>query len=428
MEGGGLYGTDDGRAGRTPPRHRENAVLQGRALDDDCRYLRAAHVGREPRLRGLAPARIRASAALPAAVRLLRRRYQPEELIMAQTRPHAQFQPNETVDFVIVGSGAAGGIIAKELSTAGFSVVVLEQGPRLTESQFDHDEFGTFTQSHNCNDPVTQPQTFRATPHDKAKKALSLTYGRLVGGSNAHFTGNFWRLRPSDFNEASVLGGGMKGTGLADWPITYEELEPYYTKAEWELGVSGEPGPFDPPRSRPYPMPPLPVKSSGVLLERGARALGLHPQPSQMAINSQTYNGRPGCQHCGFCLFFMCEVRSKSTSMATMLPVAEATGRCEIRPDSYVARVETGRDGRATGVTYFDAEKRLQLQRARAVVLCANGAETSRLLLNSESSRFPAGLANSSGVVGKHLMVNTYFGVYAQFERPLNEYKGVQNS
>ena len=108
----------------------------------------------------------------------------------------------------------------------------------------------------------------------------------------------------------------MPGTGLTDWPLTYEELEPYYTKAEWELGVSGEPGPFDPPRSRPYPMPPLPVKSSGVLLERGARALGLHPQPSQMAINSQTYNGRPACQHCGFCLIFMCEFRAKSTSMA----------------------------------------------------------------------------------------------------------------
>ena len=346
---------------------------------------------------------------------------------MAQTEQHARFQPSETVDFVIVGSGAAGGIISKELSTAGFSVVVLEQGPRLTESQFDHDEFGTFTESHNCNDPVTQPQTFRATPHAKAKKALSLIYGRLVGGSNAHFTGNFWRLRPSDFNEASVLGA-MKGTGLADWPITYEELEPYYTKAEWELGVSGEPGPFDPPRSRPYPMPPLPVKSSGVLLERGAQALGLHPQPTPMAINSQFYNGRPACQHCGFCLFFMCEFRSKSTSMATMLPVAEATGRCEIRPDSYVARVETGRDGRTTGVTSFGADKQLQMQRARAVVLCANGAETPRLLLNSESSRLPHGLANSSGLVGKYLMFNTYFGVNAQFEHPLNEFKSVQNT
>src|SRR5262245_41470020 len=277
------------------------------------------------------------------------------------------------------------------------------------------------------NNPATQPQSFRSSPSANAETSQAAIYGRLVGGSNAHFTGNFWRMRPLDFNEASLLGG-VPGSALVDWPITYEELEPYYTKAEWELGVSGEPGPFDPPRSRPYPMPPLPVKSSGVLLERGARALGLHPQSTPMAINSQPYNGRPACQHCGFCLFFMCEFRSKSTSMATMLPVAEATGRCEIRPESYVVRVQIGRDSRATGVEYFDADKHLQLQRARAVVLCANGAETPRLLLNSESSSFPHGLANSSGLVGKYLMCNTYFGVNAQFEHPLNEFKSVQNT
>ena len=341
------------------------------------------------------------------------------------TQPSARFQPSETVDFVIVGSGAAGGILAKELSTAGFKVVVLEQGPRLTEADFGHDEFGTFMRSANSNDPAKQPQTFRATSEEKARKAQPLIYGRLVGGSNAHFTANYWRLRPSDFNEASRLGA-VSGASLADWPITYEELEPYYTKAEWELGVSGEPGPFDPPRSRPYPMPPLPVKSSGVLLERGARALGLHPQPCTMAINSQPYNGRLACQQCGFCFSFMCEFGAKSTSMVAMLPIAEATGRCEIRPNSYVAHVELNPEGRATGVTYFDSQKRLQRQRARAVILSANGAETSRLLLNSGSSRFPGGLANSSGMVGKHLMFNTYFGVRAQFEHPLNEYKGVQ--
>ena len=344
-----------------------------------------------------------------------------------QETQRARFAPGDIVDFAIVGSGAAGGIIAKELSTAGFSVVVLEQGPRLTETQFDHDEFATFMQGRWSNNPAAQPQTFRTASSENAKKALTLIYGRLVGGSNAHFTANFWRLHPIDFNEASVIGG-VPGTALTDWPITYEDLEPYYTKAEWELGVSGEPGPFDPVRSKPYPMPSLPVKSSGVLFEKGARALGFHPQPTPMAINSQFYNGRPACQHCGFCLFFMCEFRSKSTSMATMLPVAEATGRCEIRPESYVARIETNRDGRVTGVAYFDAQKRMLLQRAKAVVVCANGAETPRLLLNSESTRFPHGLANSSGVVGKHLMFNTYYGVNAQFEHPLNEYKSVQNT
>jgi hypothetical protein len=125
-------------------------------------------------------------------------------------------------------------------------------------------------------------------------------------------------------------------------------------------------------------------------------------------------------------MFFMCEY-ARSHVDGDDAAAGRATGRCEIA-ESYVARVETGPDGRATGVAYFDSRKRLQRQRARAVVLCANGAETPRLLLNSASSRFPNGLANSSGVVGKHLMFNTYFGVNAQFEHPLNEYKSVQNT
>ncbi len=344
-----------------------------------------------------------------------------------ERRPAARFRPSDEVDFVIVGSGAAGGIIAKELSTAGFTVVVLEQGPRLTESQFDHDEYGTFMRAKNANDPATQPQTFRPTPQDEAKEQLALIYGRLVGGSNAHFTGNVWRLRPIDFDEASRVGP-IAGADFVDWPITYDDLEPYYTKVDWEIGVSGAPGPSDPRRSRPYPMPPLPVKSSGVLMDRAAAKLGLRSQPASMAINSQYYNGRPACQHCGFCLFFMCEFRSKSSAMTTMLPVAEATGKCEVRPDSYVAKVEMRQDGRARGVAYFDARKRLQLQRAKAVVLCANGGETPRLLLNSATSRFPNGLANSSGMVGTHLMFNTYSGVNAQYEQPLNEHKSVQNT
>jgi choline dehydrogenase-like flavoprotein len=340
------------------------------------------------------------------------------------------YKTGEAVDFVVVGSGAAGGVMARELSRSGFSVVVLEQGPRLGPGDFEHDEFKYAHLSGITNDPHSSPQTFRDDPNVQARRPVtgnSLIYARIVGGSSTHFTANFWRFHEIDFHERSVLGA-ISGTGFADWPISYAELEPYYSKVEWEVGVSGlaHASPFDPPRSKPYPMPPLPVKSSGVLLERGARKLGLHPFPAPMAINSMPYRGRPGCAHCGFCIGFGCEVMAKSSSLYTMLPEAEATGRCEIRPESYVFRVQVDAAGRATGVNYFDRDRRECFQRAKAVVLSANGAETAKLLLNSTSGGFPQGLANSSGLVGKFLMFNQGSSVHAEFDEELNEYKSVQ--
>jgi choline dehydrogenase-like flavoprotein len=341
-----------------------------------------------------------------------------------------KFKSGETVDFVVVGSGAAGGVMARELSQAGFTVVVLEQGPRLGPGDFEHDELKYAYLSGITNDPTVSPQTFRddpGKPAERVRMGNSLVYARIVGGSSAHYTANFWRFHENDFHERSLLGG-IPGTGFADWPISYQELEPYYSKVEWEIGVSGlaYASPFDPPRTKGYPMPPLPVKSSGVLMERGARKLGLHPFPAPMAILSQPYRGRPGCAHCGFCIGFGCEVMAKSSTLYTMIPEAEATGRCEIRPHSYVFNVPLDKRGRVTGVQYFDRNKHERLQKARAVVLSANGAETSRLLLNSASGRFPQGLANSSGLVGKYLMFNQGSQVHAQFEHELNEYKSVQ--
>jgi choline dehydrogenase-like flavoprotein len=175
-------------------------------------------------------------------------------------------------------------------------------------------------------------------------------------------------------------------------------------------------------------MPPLPVKSSGVLFERGARKLGLHPVPAPLAIKSQFYNGRPGCVHCGFCHGFACEVMAKASTLTTVIPQAEATGNCEIRAQSYVSRVEHDKRGRVTGVHYFDADRHEHFQRARAVVLAANGAETPRLLLNSASPAFPQGLANGSGMVGKHLMFNYTSVARGLFEHELNEFKSVQVS
>ena len=345
------------------------------------------------------------------------------------TSASVKYKTSDEVDFVIVGSGAAGGVLAKELSTNGFRVVVLEQGPYLTEADLVHDEIKVLQEDLLTNHPELQPSTFRKTAEEKARVHRAVCYGRCVGGTSVHFTANYWRFHEIDFVERSRVGE-ITGTGLADWPIAYADLEPYYTKVEWEVGVSGLAGacPFDPPRSKPYPMPPLPVKSSGVLFERGARKLGWHPYPAPMAILSRTHNGRSGCVGCGFCYGFGCEVGAKSSALASVIPMAERTGRCEIRPNAYVYRIAMDATGRATGVVYFDERKNTHLQKAKAVIVCANGAETPRLLLLSASKQFPNGLANSSGLVGKYLMFNTSARSVGVFDEPLNDYKGFTDS
>ena len=332
-------------------------------------------------------------------------------------------------DFLIVGAGAAGGVVAKELATAGFRVVVLEQGPWLREPDFKHDEIWANRRHALTNDHARQPNTRRLTEGETAALQPTVSYGRGVGGGSVHFTGNYWRFHELDFVERSRRGG-LAGTGLDDWPITYAELEPYYTQAEWELGVSGRAGahPSDPPRSRPYPLPPLPRKPVGVLAEQAARKLGWTAIPSPMAILSQPYGGRAPCVQCGFCEGFGCEIQAKSSTLVTVIPAAVRTGRCEIRPDSYVRKIEVDRRGRATGVVYFDRDGKERRQRARAVVVCANGAETPRLLLMSKSSLFPDGLANSSGLVGRYLMYNGGAFAGGLFEHEINGYRGVHVS
>ena len=338
-----------------------------------------------------------------------------------------QYDPREPVDFLVIGSGAAGGVMAKELSSSGFKVLVLEQGPYLRERDFAHDEIKTIRLSALTNNWKQQPNTFRKTDREKARVQPAVLYGRMVGGGSVHFTANYWRFHEDDFRERSVWGA-VPGADLQDWPISYADLEPYYTKAEYEIGISGDgtANPWEPPRSKPYPLPPLPVKSSGVLFERACRKLGLHPYPAPMAILSRAFRGRGACVQCAFCKSFGCEVRAKSSSLASVIPMAEKTGRCEIRPDSYARKIEVDARGRVAGVIYFDKNRREVFQRARAVVLCANGAESPRLLLMSKSKLFPHGLANSSGVVGTRLMFD--LGVFASglFEHPLQDYKGAQ--
>jgi choline dehydrogenase-like flavoprotein len=326
----------------------------------------------------------------------------------------------DPADFLVIGAGAAGGVVAKELATAGFSVVVLEQGPYLRESDFSHDEIKYTFQPGLTNNTKLQPITFRKNENEPARPLKAIEYGRQVGGGSVHFTANYWRFHETDFHERSLCGD-IPGTSFADWPITYADLEPYYTKAESDLGISGLAGanPFEAPRSKPYPLPPMPIKSSGRLFERAARKLGLHPFPAPVAILSQPYRGRGACVHCGFCESFGCEMRAKSSTLATVIPMAEKTGRCEIRPNSYVRKIPTDARGRAAGAVYFDAARHEVFQRARVVVLCANGVESAKLLLIS-------GIANSSGLVGKNLMWDSGTVASAVFEHPLNEFKSIQ--
>ncbi|MEM9056360.1 MAG: GMC family oxidoreductase, partial [Pseudomonadota bacterium] len=339
------------------------------------------------------------------------------------------FPLGEAVDFVIVGSGAAGGVLARELTAAGLDVVVLEQGRWLSEADFTHDELDVlFRGGLSGGSDQDNTQSFRQNDDDEAVSVKGFQpawYARTVGGSSVHFSGNYWRFRPLDFKEKSLLGG-IPGTNFADWPVSYDELEPYYTRVDWEVGVSGAPGPFDPPRSKPYPLPPMPVKSSGVLLEKGARKLGLNPQVAPVAILPKPYRGRAPCINCGFCMGFGCETGAKSSSLSAMLPDAMASGRCELRTQATVYRIETDKRGRVSEVQYFDADGDQRAQKAKAVIVAGNGLETPRLLLMSESSRFPQGLANGSGMVGRNLMFNYHTSVNATFEHQLNEYKGIQ--
>jgi choline dehydrogenase-like flavoprotein len=322
--------------------------------------------------------------------------------------------------------------MAKQLSVEGFSVVVLEQGgwgKYGREHEYNKDEWLQLNlgeEDRLMSDPSRQRNTFRRNDKEKAVPGTH-SYGCVVGGGTVTYGGSSWRHLPYEFREASHDPTIPAGTGMADWPITYEELEPYYTQAEWEMGISGlrVNSPFVAPMSKEYPLPPVPIKSSGALFHTAAAKLGLTVVPGPLAIITRPYKGREACVNCGICSGYGCQVRARSSSAVTMLPIAEKTGRCEIRPRSYVREISVDKGGRVTSVVYFDAQKREVRQRAKAVILSANASESARLLLLSKSALFPDGLANSSGLVGKYAMFGSGATADALFEHPLNEYKGV---
>lgn len=327
----------------------------------------------------------------------------------------------EPVDVVVVGCGAGGGVLAKEVGEAGLQVVVLEAGPRLTPSvdfRTDGRDFELAAPAVLAPDPVRDRYTWHG------RERFDYTRVKGVGGSTLAYLAVVPRLHESDFRTRSEDGVGE------DWPIGYADLEPYYTEVEYELGVSGPDGadasPFEPPRAAPYPTPPHELNLASLAIKRGADRLGLHLARDPLAIPTKPWRGRPACLRAGACNLG-CAAEAKSSIDVTYVPQAERTGRVEIRPRAMAREIVVDGEGRARGVIYLDAKGDEHEVRARAVVVAGNAVETPRLLLLSRSARFPTGLANSSGLVGRHFMEHLAVAAWGRFPERVDPWRGVQS-
>jgi choline dehydrogenase-like flavoprotein len=226
-----------------------------------------------------------------------------------------------------------------------------------------------------------------------------------------------WRFMQQDFRMRTTYGP-VPGSTLDDWPITYDDLEPYYEKAEWEIGVSGDDtnNIFRAPRKRQVPMPPLSPNREYGILKPAAERLGLHPFDATMLRNSVPYNGRGPCARCRWCVGFACEVDAKNGTQNTVIPKALATGTCELKTDCMTREILTNSQGHVTGVAYYDENDRLREQSADFVVVSCGANESARLLLNSKSRLFPNGLGNRNDWVGRNLQGHSYTGAWGLFE------------
>ena len=339
----------------------------------------------------------------------------------------------EKTDVVIVGAGAAGGIIAAELAKAGMKDTALERGPRLQTADFQLDELRYFQRQDLRPDPKKTPVTWRPNGNAKARAVASQNNGNQAGGGTVHYGSLSWRLHEDDFRARSqaIERYGVavipEDSSLADWPLSYADLEPFYDRAEYELGVSGKAGnlkgkkveggnPFEAPRARDYPLPPLQVDQAGAIFESAARKVGYHPFSSPRAIISRTYQNRPACSYCSFCQSFGCFIGAKSSILVTKLPEADASGNFKLVTGAMCYRVNSDNSGRVTGVVYRGPDGSDNTVEAELVILAPFIYDNTRLLLLSKTPKFPDGLANSSGQVGKHIMAHIGARVFATFE------------
>jgi choline dehydrogenase-like flavoprotein len=319
----------------------------------------------------------------------------------------------EEVDFCVVGAGAGGGVVGAKLAEAGLSVVVLDAGPHWNPVK----DF--------VSDEMASRKLFwtdeRITGGDDPVELGSNNSGRGVGGSTVHYSMVAMRAHPEDFRRRT-LEGEVEGADIRDWPLAFEELEPYYEEVEEALQIAGPT--FYPwgRRRRRYPQREHELNASAQVLVRGCTRLGIPVAPAPIATLSAPHKDRPPCVYRGFCNYG-CTTNAKSSTLVTYIPRAIRAG-AEVRADAMATRIEHDGRGRVTGVLHFrKGGDELFRQRAKNVVVAGYAVETPRLLLNSPSSLFPDGLANSSGLVGRCLMVHSGHQVFARFRERIGQYK-----
>ena len=324
---------------------------------------------------------------------------------------------NDPVDVLIIGAGASGAAIAWSLTETRMHILCLEQGPHLHDKDFpsrreDYElaRYGDFS----CDPNVRQlPQDYPINVDDSEITPVNFN---AVGGSTINFLGHWPRFHPSDFRTKTLDGVGD------DWPIDYATLEPFYNMNDRNTGVSGLAGNPSYPPYEP-PLPPIPIGKLGKTLAKGFNKLGWHWWPSDVAILSRDQDGRGKCVNAGTC-DLGCAAGAKGGTNFTYWPVLENSG-VELRTGCRVREILVDEaTGLASGVLYHGDDGRLHEQKAEIVILACNGVGTPRLLLNSTSKRFPDGLANRSGQVGKNLMFHPLTGVTGVFEERMEGFKG----
>jgi len=333
--------------------------------------------------------------------------------------------PSKKIDVIVVGAGASGAIVASELAQKGVQVVCLDKGPHYSDEDFHlkHDEIRYYARGTIVPHITTDPMTWREGRKDSATllpwvsgplgtaNPLHLPPSLGTGGGSIHWGGACWRFRDSEFRMKSIIEERLgkaalpEDSTLVDWPISYQDLEPYYDRVEWELGISGRgsnivgqenkgDNPWEAPRRRDYPMPPLRQGPADQRFSEACARLGFHPFRTAAAIASVPFKGRSGCTYCGFCHAYPCHVNAKTSTHVASLPAGLASGNLEIRDYCRVYKVNLSNNAsRATGVSYYDPQGRSVDIEADRVVLACYALENARLMLVSGINR--------NGEVGK---------------------------